>query len=268
MLASLGYFFFFSCQHNAHLFDLCTLLPFHCEHCLSANKQDPQLSALCSRSLPPREPGDLGDCPSFLATRPEPPFTSNRLRGAQQGTVTHPTPKPGSQLDSFWTPLPPPHPPSCGRAQTIVVAIREASDVSVKDELEQEEHSSDLARCRFSDLSLVFERVSGRDGQIGNNCLFTSPHNQSSSMSLCTTEAHSLASLITFSKTENRGRQWLFWGGQERTLGWRKSVRHDGAPPKSPVEQSPVLYRSLELRIIRASNLSEEAVTNGYIIIH
>ena len=42
------------------------------------------------------EPGDLSDCPSFVAMSLQ-PITNNRLRGAQQGTATHSTPKPASR---------------------------------------------------------------------------------------------------------------------------------------------------------------------------
>lgn len=55
--------------------------------------------AFWSRCLFLREPGDLSDCPSFVAMS-LPLFTNNRLRGSQQGTVTHSPPEPASKPDS------------------------------------------------------------------------------------------------------------------------------------------------------------------------
>lgn len=64
-----------------------------------------------------------------------------------------------------------------------------------------EEHKSDLtqSRCRFFKCGFSHRlRWTGILG--GNNCLFISPHNQSSSTALC----YGLASFITFSGSKHR----------------------------------------------------------------
>lgn len=72
----------------------------------------------------------------------------------------------------------------------------------------------------------------------GNNCLFISPHNQSLSTSLRTTEAYSLASFIAISESKHRGRWWLLCdrrGGKQGNGKMKQQVvlvDIASAPPK------------------------------------
>lgn len=100
----LDWWYYCFCQHStihisliAHVF-FCFSSSV-CEYYLSAGKQTRSSELFWSCCLFLWQPGDLSDCPSFVAMS-LPPFTNNRLRGAQQVKVTNSTPKPASRPPS------------------------------------------------------------------------------------------------------------------------------------------------------------------------
>ena len=218
---------------------------------LSGEYTDPQLSAHWSSCLLLWEPGDLPD---------------DRLSWSQQATVTHRAPKPASRPVSQRV---------GDHTDHYCYRFRAFWYFPPKDAFEEVDHFSELTLgvgFQIFPLVAVWEGEGEGDGQTCKEVttVYSSAHTINPWARLCVPLKHTPLQVLLPSPRAGTEADGDYCGEEEKDKmeSWSNSIKRDSAPPKCGGEQSWVLYRWLELWIMGASLLSQEAVSNGYIIIH